>query len=981
MATNSLLQEHIGLILDVADTVHDMVHPVVGNSHRCVIEADGETPKGIYNRDLFLDALSEVKYKWLTGYETSVDSIPDPLRKTLCELVAMKQSDGSVYTDVKQFLYDRVRPVIISADGTRARDYEDAVVYYVNKLLDQLGRTDEYQSAKEMHGIFSNSDNQRDFMIDFLPGGVPHFPTLSTHKHSIATLWDPSQKTGIKPSNFTKVTGQITPVGTEHVEFNGESVILKNNSNLACEIPMKVLLSRAQFVVSNQPYFRNSVGALCDFVNKAKTIDFNNQYKHENETIIKRGPAQEDLSSKFINLVFDTLFCKPSVLIPTTSELTTLGKRSRVDESEILGVSDKLEKYIKEHDFFKSYAQFLQSKDLNELIFKVCDMKRSGDYGQISVVKSLVQGEPLKKLHLLTGDRLCYLRCKLEDVPAVLLKPNSDVCLVYPLTTPDKDLQVAKGSLIEKLNKIPNATKTVTVTIDVPLFDATNMLSTLNNTDIRDTRDVIKDTKDYFQKLTKLGGAYKLSVDRATYELQTEINSLYNLRSLRELERHIDKILSVSDYTLNFTSQSKVELTKVNKQFTGKNQTSLSQGTISVYQVDKTKAPAFLHPICDALNRAFDFCSPTIEPGLHYPSETYRHVLTNKDLLTEMVYRSTQRRRSYIPKELLKPFLQQLELIYTDIEQTIDATFSLYGKQTRELNREIVQNPINVFSPPQKEQNVMDMTGGMLKGNNRTSTASRSRTLGARQTTTLPTRSSARPQLAPPHIDPSQNQHSRYVPKNGPPRAIRNAWVENPANDSSFVTHNEWLQQPHIREKTRDDDVNRCVDRLFYMYDMADFAARLDPTFSKENAKHLHYGYMNFDPGPNTEIVKRLIFDATVAFPGHVRVKTKPNVLELWDVYDVAEMIITGNFPETFTIIEDVDEDEHEHEDNHSTLIQGGNFKKGGGIPDSDFRSLKYRFIHKSNICQHPFRVYDALMSAYRPSDALIHKMRKMTRA
>lgn len=1010
---NEALYRDIGLILDVADTVHDMVHPVSGNYEWSLVPPGTQPPKNaprckvygpqpsIYNRDLFLDALAASgKYDWLKDLTPKRDFSSlklgitnDQLRTTLCRLVAMLKSDNKPQPNVKIFLKEQVRSVIVSADGTRAKDYEDAVMYYVNKLLDEAGRTDNYQNVNEWFGKFNHE--KQPFMIDFLPGGVPQFQNLPDHMYSIATLWDPSLKMGLKPSRYESVN--VTPVGTSHVAFKDDNVDL-TSGGVKCQIPKHVLQSRAQFVASQAPYFRNSVGALCDLVDKARRV-----FPTATTTTPPTGRTKT-IPDEFRRVVFNTLFCKPDSL-----ENKSSSKKRPLDPNQ-----QALEEYIKSNPFFTSYVNFLYSKDMDELIFKVSDMKRSGDYGQISAVKKLnetrVEGN---KMYLLTGDRLCYLRCKLEGVHAVLLKPKNETCVVYPFTTQSADMAEKRTEFIKRLADINTSKRTITITINVPSFSTPNLESLFG---------------DFFMKLTQLGGSYTLNVDIAPLigKLNSEIGSLV-MRDYHEMEKQIVALQSLANATLLLTDRKDLVLRKSLSP-----REIVNQGIVHVYSVSKEHVPALLHPICDALNRAFDFCSADVKPDLHYPSETYRHVLTNKDLFTEMVYRSINvkhytasrhvpsrsSRRSYVPKELLDPFKMQLERIYNDIEDTIDATFSQYGTFEKSTPSTMLETPI--FTPPTTTR----LSGGKL-GTTISKQASVTRGTMSRQASVTRGTMPIQPAVVGKNMSRYNQQHhmsarkdmgheisSRHNLQQRSRLEFGNAWPE--IGKVSARSH----RLVHIPED--DDDfekrINEVVDQLFYVYDMADFAFRLGlkPSPLEETySPHLHFHFMtNIDLTEKMGLsrgirqkaadayvasaINRLYFDAVAAFPGHVCVQTKTGVIEYWDVYDVAELIVDGQLGKVFAQVVDVksfnkpinyDSPKMPMRRGHSftdtntiksldRLLKRtesahfGGFTLEDGTPGSRSR-LNYRFIHRSEIGMTPFRVYDALMGAYEPSKAM----------
>ena len=922
-----LLIEQLGLILDVADTVHDMVHPVTGNSHRCIIEGKHD---GIYNRELFINALkSSTKYAWLSSNDyTKFPAIDVGLRKTLCNLVAMLESNNTPYQKVSKFLDDCVKKVIISSDGKRARDYEDAVMYYVNKLLDNAGRFDNYQ---DVNVLFDEKFNSTEFMIDYLPCGVPPFQHQNKHMHSIATLWDPSQKMGLRKNNYIPIPEDklLKPVGTQHVSFVGDNVVLTDKTK-KCTIPKSILQSRAHIVLSNQPYFRNSVGALCDFVNKCK--------KHNvfNDTVFNSDEVS------FQDIVFETLFSKQT---QSTDSQQVGQKRPMPFDLNVLA----LENYIKNNLFFQEYVEFLSSKNLNELIFKVCDMKRSGDYGQITMVRELNKD---KLIYLLTGDRLCYLRCKLEGVPAVLLKPKSNTCMIYPFTTATADLNKTKQELTDQLNKIniPNSL-TLHINIIIPTFTIHPSLKSM--------------LQIHFDNIQLKSGTYEVTVtdtELIKNNLETNILTMSSARQKNGIQNQIKILDSLTN------NNNKIDLTYVpsnnvvlNKQSSQSNKNIENLGTITTFKILKGNVPLFLHPLCDAFNSMFDFCSADIKPNLHYPSETYQHVLSNQDLFTEMVFRSmsTKRRRTYVPKELLNPLKDQLQTIYQDIEEAINDLESQYGTFTFEENK-TPKPTFEVYTPFQ--------SGGTISMRQPGSMHQPDRSINQNKFNKPPSQQ-VRYNNSPRKVESRNNLDLQEV-ESFKISTRQVGSLNKPARRKAWGLDQIIKQQPMLHNNVPIDDV---VDQLFYLYDMADFVTRLylsdvdgasasasavparKRQLSRENMilnffvtggltaktktryKKLSLG--GFTTKQNIEI----LFDAVRAFPGHIQLQLDDDEeLVLYDIYDVVELCLQHN-------------------------TSGGGFIPRDGTPV--FRSrLQYRFIHRSHIGTDPFLVYNALMNAYAPN-------------
>lgn len=104
----------------------------------------------------------------------------------------------------------------------------------------------------------------------------------------------------------------------------------------------------------------------------------------------------------------------------------------------ITGKANTLMKKNNTNDI-KNLIRFLSLPDGKLNIKNVLNIKRSGDYGQISAVqkrnneKTNIEfiNDRTGKCYLMTSDRLCYLRCKHEMVPCVLVRKNKSVDIFH----------------------------------------------------------------------------------------------------------------------------------------------------------------------------------------------------------------------------------------------------------------------------------------------------------------------------------------------------------------------------------------------------------------------------------------------------------------------------------------------------------------------------------------------------------------------
>ncbi len=629
-------------ILDIADTVHDMVHPVAGSisSHRCKIETYHDKDK-IYNRDTVIySLLSNNEYNKLVNQ--NYKNLSPEVRTKLLDLFSLVTMKDT--TDINSFL-----KTIIDKESN-VKDYEDAVVKQIDDNF--IGPCENIVDAYSLLEHFKQTSTT--YMVDCLPPGAPSFSRhAKLNLSAITTYWDPSLKYGKSTLKQIGLGETLETIGSTSVKFSDEYVHLSKT----CMIPEYVITSRANF--------RNSVGALCNFVQSLQR---------------KMQKKLDEIDKQ--NIVYNSLFYKPIL---------------DVDRDYLI----YLEEQIKSHDYFKDYVKYLfEDNQFNGILNRIFDIKRSGDYGQISMVKLLNDKKQSRETftYLLTFDRLCYLRCKLEKVPAVLLKPRNPLCKVFK---PDGLYEITnlKQSLINCINIKIKEIKTFTEIFKINIqfeniyhFNIPQDIAVLFGNFWDNINEFIK--KEYIVSINK---SSFIQQDPQFHKMKTNTLIKYNeqLDHLIELYQNrniIIKVHAVLDPELIFISKMQFHIYKF------------------YFESDLV----CMGKLCDSLNSMFDFLSTEKElsnPFVYNSSiinkkSLFKEVLKTKYLLVSDTETPAKSRkinkiqgsrtsgRYYSNSNAITEFKRNAENVFKSIEFEFESVF-LNNKITPTYTS-IAQDPVNL---------------------------------------------------------------------------------------------------------------------------------------------------------------------------------------------------------------------------------------------------------------------------------------------
>ncbi len=355
--------------LAIADTIHDMVHPVKNAKHRCII--DNVNEDDIYNLK-FVKGVFGIK-DTISTTKTNIEEI----------LLLCKLQEITTYTQLNKEL-----------KSNKVKDFEDLIIKKFNNTFENL------RDNEEIIDLIKTKDqnkylNKEHFLIDYLPPG--YSKDDFNFVNSIATYWDPSiTYNGTFDKNTSTESKEI--INCSDVKQFGDTIELHYNDE------KKVIFNKN--ILKSGRIFKNSVSSICDFIKKVNT---------NTNTIT----SIEDVIKHFF----------------TGVDVNKLKKIMNLEHNPIYKVAS-------------SFAQFLLNiNNVNSISEKLFDIKRSGDYGQINFIKN--NNTTDNNYTLVTGDRLCYLRAKIEGINCVLLKPNNPgMCLKYNCDIASDDSK--------KINKIKN---------------------------------------------------------------------------------------------------------------------------------------------------------------------------------------------------------------------------------------------------------------------------------------------------------------------------------------------------------------------------------------------------------------------------------------------------------------------------------------------------------------------------------------------
>ena len=411
------------LALEIADTIHDMVHPKKTNKRRCFIEdnnPNNPNDDNIYNLGIVTSVFSSMpKYKNL--YKQKKDII-----------------DIAILNNTKT--YSELNKI---SNKYKVNDFEDVVVKLYNKVCENLS---------DKCGVLNNDIG---IMRDYVPpkSELPSNNIINT----IASIWDPILTSNNK-KNYFKGQGDKTytkVIGTTYVHLSNDSVKLLNGDDTSTQ---SVVLS-FNFLL-NRRNFKNSVNTLCTFASELEKLKITTA-----QGINSYGLFDPDL----IDLVMKHFFQFNSKDINEIQNI--INKKPNKKQNEIQNKKSSTD-YVK-YKIGLEFVKFLVSNNTvdttsgdkyHDVLFKLFDIKRSGDYGQITAAKTYNDTNDIK-CYLATGDRLCYLRAKLEGVNTILLKRNQLQSQTYTYFSKDigsksDDGKIKRmGDKINEINKLSSIIK------------------------------------------------------------------------------------------------------------------------------------------------------------------------------------------------------------------------------------------------------------------------------------------------------------------------------------------------------------------------------------------------------------------------------------------------------------------------------------------------------------------------------------------
>lgn len=508
----------------------------------------------------------------------------------------------------------------------KVRDFEDAVIFHYNKTKNNNMRTTEDIIEHDfLKKLITNSGMK--FMIDFLPMGCSEMYKWNGRINTIATYWDSAILEGKKTLCNNTFTS-IPCIGTNYVFFENKSVILKDESNrkiVTCTFPFTF--------IQDSTKFSNGVKRLCEFGQKFKEID------NTNTELVRK-------------LVVSHFFFKK---IP----VRTGNKRSYYE----MITEDNLDKLAREK--IQPFMDFLiKNNNTNNVLFKLFEIKRSGDYGQITITRELNKAN---QTLLLTGDRLCYLRAKDEKVPVVLLKPNKTICYACNINSDQSNVreQIRKeriSKLNERFEVLQNYSEFVKITISTiqlifpPRINLNSFTAYLDN------------------YISSLNAILVKGFALETYNVK---NHNINLNDFDNdtLDKYNDyvELIEFCQYFNDIQIKPSLPLTFLSEAV------SIPKFII-VNNLDQRTIPYILKDFIDTLNSSFDFMNNDKNPFIHYTSPMYDGMNTNSKIFVQLsesikIPENTTRilrARRRVSIELFQPFQRLLNITLENIRELFE---------------------------------------------------------------------------------------------------------------------------------------------------------------------------------------------------------------------------------------------------------------------------------------------------------------------
>lgn len=383
------------LLLDIADTYHDMVKPThqgVQSGQRCNLnQATATGNSGQWGQLLAIQEMLQTDARYAAILDV-VKASNDPAWRTIVHPNLKPISSGTDYEDSVMEILKKKK---IGIEGVEKRnvklasapipEYQDGKSYMIDAFNDStFFNTVVQPKCKEGQQL-----NSRVCKTDI-------------YAATIGQSWDQAYRFYWKPDPMTIDFNSISKtVGVGVLGQAGTCIQFapNNNDKYGCVRLLKEGAQSSDDTIDIQykliPNLRLSVSALCSCIGDLKSL----------------GPSP----------------MRKTVVDIISKHLTKLGegnrKRKRDDD-----VADKIADFI--------YDDVRKTINFNKLLH----IKRSGDYGQLALIKQL-NSQPVanpsdkKTRYILTFDRLCYVRAKYENIPAIRIKNNGVIDVYQPSDT------------------------------------------------------------------------------------------------------------------------------------------------------------------------------------------------------------------------------------------------------------------------------------------------------------------------------------------------------------------------------------------------------------------------------------------------------------------------------------------------------------------------------------------------------------------
>ena len=425
--TRENIDPHTSAVIDLADSYHDFLEPGLFVRARSNILPDDQEQQEDSRRFRIQPGRCRMMgNNFLHKKNYILDNIPHIWTEFLNDN-NLRKSFPRLYDATLHNVWDWKT---MSKRFGATKNYENWIVALMNNSL--LLKSKEYRDISLRSDVvkeylYSHTDKtkgskklQNMALVDALMSyDILRNTDLKLIEHT-SSFWDAANKP--KGAEFVSIGESVRPPGEtgKYVSFSDTHVNLHDpKTEKTWTIPINQLKT-----------LRISVRSLCSLM----------------ESYENKKDAPRTIGSFVTSMIKETLTCEKSSFLnhkaktqkkpvkktgissPGASLVGFLLKNNEIEKTE---TKEKKRKTDSAPPFAKS--------TLN--IPRVLDIKRSGDYGQIAIIKKLYDGNFTKMIknnkesfirhYLLTNDRLCYLRAKLENAPAILVK-NDGTINIYP---------------------------------------------------------------------------------------------------------------------------------------------------------------------------------------------------------------------------------------------------------------------------------------------------------------------------------------------------------------------------------------------------------------------------------------------------------------------------------------------------------------------------------------------------------------------